>query len=270
MNNEKYIATVVFYITSSCNLRCEYCYEKDGRPDKSLTKEGIDDKLKWIDENLADNSHIVIFGGEPLLRIDLVEYIVDQLITTYKHRWFSVSLNTNGMLLLNDNIFNRYKRIVSKRQFTTYVSYDGPNSFRRKDINGNCINDKIVEVLKKLEKNNINYMISYTWHKDNDKYILKDMIYICENFKPERIVISPCCEEIDKYCAGGLDYEDYMKTYTPYFEAIFLEYGLSICQFTCRLCKKCACNQTNVYITPTKDEPLITPKRTNTGFSLWG
>lgn len=266
MNKVKTIATNVFYITSSCNLRCEYCYERKGRPDKSMTKDEVDTKLKWMDDNLADNSHIVIFGGEPLLEIDLIEYIINELITTYKHRNFSVSMDTNGTLLLDDNIFNKYKNIISKRQFSTFVSYDGPHSFRRRDINGNCVNDKIVEVLKKLENNNIKYNISYTWQKENDPFIIYDMIYICENFKPEKIVISPDCTELDT--VSDLYYGNYIKTKIPYFEAVFLEYKIPICEFTCRICRKCQFNTKNVYYLPQKD-PIIADKRTEKAFSFW-
>ncbi len=270
MKREKLRATCVMYITSSCNLDCEYCYEKNGRPDKSLTREEINDKLTWIDENLADDSHIVIFGGEPLLRIDLIEHIVDKLATVYRDRQFSMSMNTNGILLLNNNIFERYKRIVSTRQFTTVVSYDGPNSFRRKDSNGNCVNDKIVEVLRKLERNGIDYTLSYTWHKENDKTILRDIVYICENFKPSRLEVSINCMEIDRYCSSNRGYEEYTRAYTPYFETIFLEYGIPICEFTCRVCKRCVYNQKNVYIAPGKEEPIVNPKKTNIDFNLWG
>lgn len=267
MNEIKTRATNVFYITSSCNLRCEYCYERNGRPDKSMTKEEIDENLKWMNENLADDSHIVIFGGEPLLEIDLIEYIVNELLTTYKHRRFSISMDTNGILLLNDNIFEQYKKIISKRQFSTFVSYDGPNSFRRRDINGNCVNDKIVEVLRKLEKNNIEYSISYTWQKENAKTVIYDMIYIFENFNPEKIVISPSCTELDE--VSDMNYEDYIKSYIPYFEAIFLEYRKSICEFTCRVCRKCEFNQKNAYYLPQKD-PVLANKKTEKSFDFWG
>ena len=259
-------STNIMYITSLCNLRCEYCYEKDGRPNKSMTFEEIDNKLKWMDDNLEDYSHLVIFGGEPLLRIDLVEYIINELITTYKHRFFSVSLDTNGLMLLDDNIFERYKKIITKRQFSTFISYDGPNSFRRKDLNGNCVNDKIVQVMKKFEDNNLNYTTSYTWQKDNDKTIIYDMIYIFENFNPDKIVISPACEEISKI--HGEDYTNYFKTKIPYFESIFLEYKKPICDFTCRLCKHCKFNTKNVYYIPEK-EPFIYNKKTEKAFNFW-
>lgn len=259
-------ATNVLYITSSCNLRCEYCYEKDGRPNKSMTFSEIDDKLKWMNENLKDGSHIVIFGGEPLLEIDLVEYIINELVTTYKNRQFSVSLDTNGLLLLNDDLFEKYKKILAKKQLTTFISYDGPNSFRRKDINGNSVNEKIVKVIKKFETNNLNYCISYTWQKDNDSTIIYDMIYILENFNPQKIVISPACEEISKI--HGEDYTEYFKTKIPYFEAIFLEYKKPICEYTCRLCKHCNFNSKNVYYIPQK-EPFVIDKKTESAFNFW-
>ena len=58
-----------FFLTNNCPNRCKYCYIDFHS--KDMTTEQID---KYMEE--LKPSRIIFFGGEPLLRLDLIEYTV--------------------------------------------------------------------------------------------------------------------------------------------------------------------------------------------------
>ena len=64
--------------TYNCNLACPYCYQ-DKRIKESMSKEVANSLIKWIKNRIekynVKDLHLTFYGGEPLLRVDLIEYI---------------------------------------------------------------------------------------------------------------------------------------------------------------------------------------------------
>lgn len=65
--------------TIQCNLRCPYCFEVS-KPKSIISYEICNDIFEFIKRN-SDNSFVNLtwFGGEPLLAIDRMEYILQRL-----------------------------------------------------------------------------------------------------------------------------------------------------------------------------------------------
>jgi MoaA/NifB/PqqE/SkfB family radical SAM enzyme len=80
-----------FYITLRCNLRCTYC-DYYCRNIKELSTE---DTLTLLEKIRPKNPGLDITGGEPLVRLDLVEV----LKKAKELKFNPIVLNTNGMLL---------------------------------------------------------------------------------------------------------------------------------------------------------------------------
>ncbi len=96
-------------LTYRCNLKCRYCGGTRDIEPKDLAY-NIEDLKNFIEKD--KNPVIVFYGGEPLLRIDLMEKIMDSINATY-------ILQTNGLLLhkLSDKYLRRFHTIL--------VSIDG-------------------------------------------------------------------------------------------------------------------------------------------------
>lgn len=84
-NQQELIKTVTFIVTENCNLRCSYCYEcnKTNRVmTKEIAKKGIDmlfDQNKighYFDLSTTKGYIIEIFGGEPFLEPEIIDYIL--------------------------------------------------------------------------------------------------------------------------------------------------------------------------------------------------
>lgn len=133
--------TVPLCLTHRCNLRCVYCYQShDNNHEMSIeiAKECILDTLNRVETNAT--IEFILFGGEPLLRFDLITQIVDfvnQLSISQKCRFFAA---TNGVLLTEPmkNWFEQNKDV-----FVLGLSLDGkkfshninrPNSYDNIDI----------------------------------------------------------------------------------------------------------------------------------------
>ena len=60
---------LTLHLTDRCNLACRYCYAQHGTSDMTL-----ETALAAVDECTRgeENPGIIFFGGEPLLREDLV------------------------------------------------------------------------------------------------------------------------------------------------------------------------------------------------------
>jgi hypothetical protein len=91
VHGDRWRAALILTVTRRCNLRCAYCPTvKDGVPDLSA-----DDARRAIDLFLSryGGGDIKLFGGEPLLRPDIVEAVLTHVSDVSE---LSVYLSTNG------------------------------------------------------------------------------------------------------------------------------------------------------------------------------
>ncbi len=136
-------------LTDECDSQCRYCYEKSFKEFDN----GLDKKFKFCfsSENkeidlkklkdfvLSDPKAVLIFyGGEPLLKIDLIKKIIDSIDVPYR-------MQTNGKLL--DKLPMKYLKKIDK----ILVSLDGTKE--RTDFNrGIGTFDKVMQNIESIKK----------------------------------------------------------------------------------------------------------------------
>ena len=153
-------------ITSSCNLHCEGCYSRsnnatvDCEPVMQLTAE---EWLKiFIEAEDLGISFILLAGGEPMLRWDVIEPA-----GSIKNIMFPVF--TNGTFMTD-----RHLELLDKcRNIVPVISIEGG----RKETDarrGKGVYDSIMEKMDKLHEKGVIYGASVTVTKDNLEYVLSD------------------------------------------------------------------------------------------------
>lgn len=96
-------------------MRCRYCYEKRGSAEMSFeTATQAIRECAWV-----PNSGIVFFGGEPLLRQDLILEIMKWCDAEWPHN-FHYKITTNGLLLSEE-----FLQDTRNRSLTLAMSFDG-------------------------------------------------------------------------------------------------------------------------------------------------
>lgn len=137
---------ITFVVTEACNLDCTYCYETH-KTGKSMTKEVakkaidflFDDELVngYYDSQFSNSVILDIIGGEPLLNIEVVDYITEYF--KYKafkmnHPWatnYMVSISTNGTLYFDEKVQEYIKRNRDNLSFG--ITIDG-----NKELHDKC------------------------------------------------------------------------------------------------------------------------------------
>jgi len=140
------LETYVLHTTKECNCNCAYCYEKD----KSSIYEWSDIK-QLLDDIIKYNKHFSLefLGGEPCLRIDLIENTVKYLKSKPIHveKFF---ITTNGTVIndelvtiLKENSNVHWAMSIDGHKFMNClrVFKDGTNTY-----------DKAIENFKTLHK----------------------------------------------------------------------------------------------------------------------
>jgi len=89
---------LTLHLTDRCNLACEYCYARHGTDEMSF-----ETAMAAIAECTADdpNPGIIFFGGEPLLKADLIFRVIDACEQAAPRR-YHYKVTTNGTLLTDD------------------------------------------------------------------------------------------------------------------------------------------------------------------------
>lgn len=101
--NDKETLSIMLVLTGTCNLRCSYCYEADNMflPEQFNVVESLKKFIKEkYDEAHFRNLRIIFYGGEPLIRHDLISEISMYCHETYKDI-FSFSIITNPWLFIS-------------------------------------------------------------------------------------------------------------------------------------------------------------------------
>jgi len=133
-NREKRLVIVV---TGRCNANCFYCYEKEGCDQRCSTDMSADVQnqlVRFVDRCISatptDRLTITWYGGEPLLRPDIVYDLAVQLREVCKKRGvvFSNNIITNG-ILLNDEVIDKLLAIDCR---SVQITIDGLREFHDK------------------------------------------------------------------------------------------------------------------------------------------
>jgi putative peptide-modifying radical SAM enzyme len=163
--------------STSCNLKCRYCYAKscddfgnnlnekfkfDFSIPPAITY-SVRDLKKFLKK--SDNQHTLTFyGGEPLLQIDKITEIMDNINARYM-------IQTNGLLLdkLPKEYTNRFKVIL--------VSLDGNK--RITDFNrGDGTYDKVMNNIKLIKQNGFTGELIARMVVDENSSLLEDVKHL--------------------------------------------------------------------------------------------
>ena len=149
-------------ITNQCNLKCSYCYERHLNTGfGSITPEIMQKTTKFI--NLRhDAGTVYLFGGEPLLYKEKVQYFCENLYA----RQFVIT--TNGTLL--DEPFIKW---CADRQIIINMSHDGKNCTERGTDN------KILDAnLKLLLKYQPETLVQLVYTKESLPELYDNILYL--------------------------------------------------------------------------------------------
>lgn len=157
-----------FVLTDACNLACTYCFVKQ-RP-VNMTEETAKRGVDFLIQNaIATNSKkigITFFGGEPTLRLDLMNFIFDyskSQSNLYNLAPPDYSLITNGMLFNEELESFLLKWKAYTKMINVQLSLDGPpdieTSQRISKTNvdsGVIMEENLAKIYNFCYKNNIN------------------------------------------------------------------------------------------------------------------
>ncbi|MGE5347511.1 MAG: radical SAM protein [Acidithiobacillales bacterium] len=114
------VRAVELMLTTGCNLRCAYCYQRRGVV-RTMEPAVLDAAIRHLVTSRLGEPKLVLYGGEPLLAADLVRRALDKA-RTLAPAWMKPELEilTNGIRL--DEEMTRF--LVGRNVFIT-VSFDG-------------------------------------------------------------------------------------------------------------------------------------------------
>ena len=138
-------------LTERCNLKCKYCYEKslnefDNGLDKKFKFDFTDPCISKVDikklkefMNKDPEATIIFYGGEPLLQIEKIKEIIDNINVPFR-------MQTNGQLLhlLEPKYLNKITKIL--------ISIDG-NKETTDKYRGQGTYQKLINNIKLMKQN---------------------------------------------------------------------------------------------------------------------
>ena len=121
------IKALCLHICHDCNLRCPYCFAKDGTyntPKDYMTFEVGAAAIDFLIEKSKNRQNLEVdfFGGEPLMNMGVVKRIVEYANEKVKEAGKSIhfTMTTNGVLLGEEN-----RRWLNDNMFNVVISIDG-------------------------------------------------------------------------------------------------------------------------------------------------
>jgi uncharacterized protein len=187
------VKTITFVLTEECNLRCTYCY-MHGKNPKKMTKEIGKQAVDFILDDGLLNGYIdpeapgVILdfiGGEPLLNIEVLDYIVEYFkyrTLQLNHRWatnYNIGMSTNGTLYKTKAVQDFNRRNLGR--FVPGMTIDGNKALHdacRIYPNGKGSYDDVVENLQLLLRNGGPRTTKVTLAPQNLKYMREATLHL--------------------------------------------------------------------------------------------
>ena len=205
MFQEDYPPYITFVIANmTCNFSCAYCFEK-GKHGANMSEETLTDIIAYIRKEIDRNKNlkylrIKFFGGEPLLRMDIIKKVSEFVIPYCQNKGidYSAQIITNGYYFTKEvsHLLNTYKVKLA------HIAIDG---FEEDYISmRNAPKDAFQRVIQNIEDSEVKVVIRINVTKTN-KDIICDLIkylYTLQSVKEKRTsidIVGVCLYENNEY-----------------------------------------------------------------------
>ena len=164
------VKALCLHVCHDCNLRCAYCFAKEGTYHTArdyMTEEVARAAIDFLIEKSGSRKNLEIdfFGGEPLMNMPVVKFAVEygKARAKEKGKEFSFTMTTNALLLNDENI-----EYLNREMDNVVISIDGREDVHnrvRKTRNGADAYPHILEAAKKFRsvRGNKRYYIRGTF-----------------------------------------------------------------------------------------------------------
>lgn len=184
-----------FYLTTMCNLACKYCYEKSRMLVPDLSVEQISAYLDDLQSRDAPIETIVLFGGEPSLRWDLVRHVASIIGGGWPvSNKTATILFTNGLLLTQNRLME-----MKSWSMQLMVSFDGFD--HRSELRFGSRSDEFIRrveyILSSAISIGIPTSVAFTVGRHNCESIGADMARLRDTHR------------VNSFCANVIQREDF-------------------------------------------------------------
>ncbi|AWZ47579.1 hypothetical protein C3495_01405 [Clostridiaceae bacterium 14S0207] len=116
-------------ITNTCNLACKYCYANGGNYKSEECLMNIEDLKLALDvfyNKYEVIKNIQLFGGEPTMNLDAIEYVCKYVENKYKEEKDKNKKPTIGLVTNGTCASERLLNLINEYHIIVTVSIDGP------------------------------------------------------------------------------------------------------------------------------------------------
>lgn len=247
---------LTIWTTSECNLRCNYCYEKEGKYIKknSVNKTLLINYIKHriIETNFDEYIVIQFHGGEPLLNFDMIKELVEIIEPIKDKRTIKYGFTTNGTIW-NEEIKSFLKKYKDSFDGYISISIDGnkeSHNLNRRFISGKETFDYVISTSKELLSIFPHLRVRSTISCNTITNLYDNILFLILNgFKQIAISFDIFSSNWNEKSIDVIKRE-YDKILSLLNTDLLDDVELSIVDEMIKLkCKKCACNiSENIYI----------------------
>jgi len=145
--------SLVIHTNYSCNLKCKYCYQSMIENPKIINPDVIDEIVNFVyvlyEEKQPEIIELCFIGGEPLLKIESMKSIIENVENLNLDCKIHKNIISNGTLLSKNNIIEIEAMGIDFIQ----VTLDGPQNIHDKfrcSINGKGSYDLIIDNIENI------------------------------------------------------------------------------------------------------------------------
>jgi uncharacterized protein len=180
------VKALCLHISHDCNLRCKYCFAKEGSFGGERINMSLEVGEKAIDFLINEsvgrkNLEIDFFGGEPLLNFEVVKGIVAYAKSKEKEfdKNFRFTITTNALLLNEET-----NKFINENMYNLVLSIDGraeTNDNMRIRVDGRGTYKDILAKIKEVVdlRNGENYYVRGTFTRENIEFS-KDVLHLAD------------------------------------------------------------------------------------------
>ena len=126
---DRRLLKLTLQVTQNCNFRCRYCVYSEElnkgqrtHSTKNMSWETAKKAIDFLWEHSIDTDYVNIgfYGGEPLLRMEIIQQVIDYSEKLFLGKELSFNITTNGALL-NEKFIQYFK----KHNVSLMISLDG-------------------------------------------------------------------------------------------------------------------------------------------------